>query len=185
MVFEGSGLGLAISKAYVEMLGGIISVESAENNGSKFVFTIPYIIRKIKNEVENLVENIETDSKKNGNLNLLIVEDDEVSSEFLKSTLNGMFKEIIVVDNGKDAVETCRDNPELDLVLMDIKIPIMNGYDATKEIRKFNKDLLIIAQTAYALHGDKEKAIESGCNDYITKPIDKELLLEIINKLLN
>ena len=95
-----------------------------------------------------------------------------------------MFKEIIYVNNGKDAIETCRDNPDLDLVLMDIKIPLINGYDATKEIRKFNKDLLIIAQTAYSIQGDREKAIEAGCNDYISKPINKLLLLEMIEKLL-
>jgi len=68
---------------------------------------------------------------------------------------------------------------------MDIKIPIINGYDATKEIRKFNKDLLIIAQTAYAMHGDREKALEAGCNDYIKKPINKRFLLERINRLLD
>jgi CheY-like chemotaxis protein len=99
--------------------------------------------------------------------------------------LEGIFKEIIFVNNGKDAIEICRDNPDLDLVLMDIKIPLINGYDATKEIRKFNKDLLIIAQTAYSMHGDREKAIEVGCNDYISKPINKIFLLEMIKKLLD
>lgn len=184
LVFEGSGLGLAISKAYVEMLGGEISVDSDLGKGSKFTFTIPYI-RKIKSNVEKLEENIETDSNKIKKLNLLIAEDDEVSTEFLKTSLESLFNKIIFAVNGKDAVEKCRNNPELDLVLMDIKMPKMNGYDATKEIRKFNKDLLIIAQTAYALHGDKEKAINAGCDDYISKPIDKKLLFDIINNLLN
>ncbi len=182
-VFEGSGLGLAISKAYTEMLGGEIFVESTEGEGSKFTFTIPYN-KKSGKEVVKLVENIDVGRKEINKLNLLIVEDDAVSSEFLKCTLEGIFKDIIIVENGKDAIEICRDNPNLDLVLMDIKIPIVNGYEATKEIRKFNKDLLIIAQTAYVMHGDREKAIEAGCNDYISKPIDKELLLEIINTLL-
>lgn len=183
-VMEGSGLGLAITKAYVTMLGGEISVKSEEDKGSKFVFTIPYI-QKSEEEVVEFVENIDTGSKEINKLNLLIVEDDEVSAELLKYTLEGIFKEITFVDNGKVAIETCRDNPEIDLVLMDIKIPIINGYDATKEIRKFNKDVLIIAQTAYAMPGDREKAIEYGCNDYITKPINETLLLEIINKLLD
>ncbi|MCD4679522.1 MAG: response regulator [Bacteroidales bacterium] len=96
-----------------------------------------------------------------------------------------MLNGIIIVDNGKDAIETCRDKPELDLVLMDIKMPKMNGYDTTRQIRKFNKNLVIIAQTAYALSGDKKKAIEAGCNDYIPKPLNKKLLSEIINKLLD
>jgi PAS domain S-box-containing protein len=180
-VFEGSGLGLAISKAYAEMLRGEIFVESEEGKGSRFTFTIPYV-KTIKKETEQIPESIDNDPARIKNLNLLIVEDDDVSSELLKASLQGLFKEIIFVDNGKDAIETCRNKPELDLVLMDIKMPIMNGYDATTEIRKFNKDLVIIAQTAYAFLGDKEKAIEVGCNDYITKPINKVLLLEIINK---
>ncbi|MFA9370221.1 MAG: PAS domain S-box protein [Labilibaculum antarcticum] len=181
--FEGSGLGLAISKAYTEMLGGEIFAESIEGKGSTFTFTIPYV-GTIKEGTQQVPVNIDNDAVRIKNLNLLIVEDDDVSSELLKSTMQGLFKEIIFADNGKDAIKICRNNPELHLVLMDIKMPKMNGYDATKEIRTFNKDLVIIAQTAYAFHGDKEKAIEVGCNDYITKPINKASLLEIINKLL-
>ncbi|MDE5417416.1 PAS domain S-box protein [Labilibaculum sp. DW002] len=182
-VFEGSGLGLAISKAYAEMLGGDIFAESTVGKGSKFEFTIPYV-NAIKKKTEQYPGNFKNIAARIEDLNLLVVEDDETSSELLKYTLLGLFKEIIFVDNGKDAIETCRINPEIDLVLMDIKMPKMNGYDATTEIRKFNKDLIIIAQTAYALRGDREKAIEVGCDDYITKPINKVLLLDLINKLI-
>jgi len=96
--------------------------------------------------------------------------------------LEGIFQKIIIARTGIEAVQLCKNNSEVNLVLMDIKMPEMNGYDATREIRKFNKDLVIIAQTAYAMPGDKEKAIEVGCNDYISKPINKKLLLEIISK---
>ena len=80
-------------------------------------------------------------------------------------------------------VELCEKNPDIDLILMDIKMPELSGYDATKKIREFNKDIIIIAQTAYSLTGDKEKAIEAGCNEYITKPIDKKELMEKIEVL--
>ena len=110
------------------------------------------------------------------------MEDDNVSSEFFKTILKGEFKKIILAKNGIEAIQLCKNSSEVDLVLMDIKMPVMDGYEATREIRKFNKSLVIIAQTAYALIGDKEKAIEAGCNDYITKPIDKKLLLETISK---
>jgi PAS domain S-box-containing protein len=180
-VFEGSGLGLAISKAYVEMLGGEIFVESEEGKGSKFSFTIPYS-QKVKKEIEKQPENINNEMTKTKKLNLLIVEDDDVSAELFKTILKNVFRKTIFVKTGIDAIETCRNNPEIDLVLMDIKMPGINGYIAIREIRKFNKDLLIIAQTAYAMPGDKEKGLEVGCNDYITKPIEKKLLLEMINK---
>jgi len=81
-------------------------------------------------------------------------------------------------------VEVCLNNPDIDLVLMDIKLPTIDGYEATRQIRKFNKDVIIIAQTAYALEGDREKAIAAGCNDYISKPIKKDELLEKISKIL-
>lgn len=115
-------------------------------------------------------------------LNLLIVDDDEVSSDLLEAILEGMVQKVTCTKFGKKAVEICRNNPDINLVLMDIKMPDLNGYEATREIRTFNKDVLIIAQTAYALFGDKEKAMDAGCNDYISKPIDKTLLLEMINK---
>ncbi|SNR33952.1 PAS domain S-box-containing protein [Lutibacter agarilyticus] len=181
-VFEGSGLGLAISKAYTNMLGGEISVESTEGIGSTFKFTVLHNKKNI--EMEKQFDYTENITSKIEHLNLLIVEDDVVSSYFLETILEDDFKKINTVENGVEAIEYCKNNQEIDLVLMDIKMPVMNGYDATKEIRKFNKDLLIIAQTAYAMQGDKEKAIEAGCNDYIVKPINKELLLETIHKIL-
>lgn len=180
-VFEGSGLGLAISKAYVEMLGGEISVTSIESKGSTFTFTIPYN-KEEKIEIEQIPENIDKDISNTVKLNLLIVEDDDVSSELLKIILKDNFRKIIFAEDGIEAIEICKNRPEIDLVLMDINMPKMNGYDATKEIRKFNKDLIIIAQTAYGLSGDKEKAIEAGCNDYISKPINKDKLLVLIQK---
>ncbi len=181
--FQGSGLGLAISKAFAEMLGGEIYVESNEGKGSKFVFTIPYIQKEIR-IIKESSKNIDNAPAKMKKFNLLIVEDEDVSSELLKMMLKGTFQKIITAQTGIEAIEICKNNKEIDLVLMDIKMPKMDGYEATQQIRKFNNDLVIIAQTAYAMFGDKKKAIEAGCNDYISKPINKKLLLEMIKKHL-
>lgn len=118
-------------------------------------------------------------------LKILIVEDDEFSSQLLNINLSEYSKEIIDVINGFEAIEACKNNPDIDLILMDIHLPKMNGYEATRKIREFNKDVIIIAQTAYALSGDREKSIEAGCNDYISKPINMDELESLILKHFN
>ncbi len=182
--YQGAGLGLSISKAYVEMLNGKIWVESEEGKGSAFYFTLPYNTKLEEgntsiNEILD-AQNI-TSIKK---LKMLIVEDDETSAELISIIVQEIGKVIINARTGIESVEACKKNPDIDLILMDIQIPEMNGYEATREIRKFNKDVIIIAQTAYALEGDKEKAVSAGCNDYISKPINKEILFELISKHL-
>lgn len=181
---EGAGLGLSISKAYVEMLGGEIWLESEEGKGSHFYFTIPYLNEtKEKGGIEPKIdlENIPATKK----LKVLIVEDEEFSDTYLTIILKEISNEILHSTTGIEAIEICKEHPDIDLILMDIKMSGMDGYDATMAIRKFNRDVIIIAQTAYALEGDKEKAIAIGCNDYISKPVDKDKLLEIIAKHIN
>lgn len=115
-------------------------------------------------------------------LKILIAEDEIFADEFLTIVLNDIANEILHAKNGEEAINLCKNNPDIDLILMDIKMPGVTGLSATKEIRKFNKDVIIIAQTAYALAGDDIIVIEAGCNDYISKPIDKE---KLVNKISN
>jgi len=180
--FQGAGLGLAISKAYIEMLGGKIWVESEEGIGSTFYFTLPIDSGTKEKEIpkKEISNPIDVDQFKK--LKILIAEDDESSSQLISLSIQKIASEIILVKTGTEAVEACRKNPDIELILMDIQMPEMDGYEATRQIREFNKKVIIIAQTAFALSGDKEKAIEAGCNDYISKPIKKVGLLMLLQK---
>ncbi len=183
--YEGAGLGLAITKAYVEMLGGTISLESDEN-GSRFYFTLPHSVSDVyepSSDVEQPVKKIEKSTLKLKKV--LIAEDEEVSFNFLTILLKHFNNlEILRAYNGVEAVDLAKKNPDIDLILMDIKMPTMSGYEATRRIREFNKEVVIIAQTAYALEGDREKTLAAGCDDYISKPVNKTELIYKIEKWL-
>lgn len=180
--FQGSGLGLSIAKAYAEIMGGKIWLKSEEGKGSIFYLTIPYNPQIEENVVIKKSVSPAPADKKIKKLKILIAEDDETSELLLAATIKHLGGKILTAVNGNEAVESCRNNPDIDLVLMDIKMPEMDGYEATRQIRQFNQSVIIIAQTAYALTSEKNAAVAAGCNDYITKPINHQALMILMAK---
>ena len=180
----GLGLGLAISKAYIEMLGGTISLQSKVGVGSRFLFTIPLIFDKNESNTSSILVNQKNAEQITGNETILVAEDDNINFLLLEKIMQLKNYKIIRAKNGQEAVAICRDNKNIDLVLMDIKMPILSGYEALAKIKVFRPELPIIAQTAYSSSEDQEKMEQAGFINYITKPINKEKLFEIIAETL-
>jgi CheY-like chemotaxis protein len=175
-------LGLSIARAYVEMLGGKIWAESELGKGSTFYFTTPYIPVKEEIIAAKKVGSTDTTEKKIKKLKILIAEDDESSAALQTEIIHNYSSEIFYATTGIEAVEAFLQHPDIDLILMDIQMPVMNGLDATRQIRLSNKEKVIIAQSAHVFASDTEKALEAGCNEVILKPLNRALLIELINK---
>ena len=173
--YEGSGIGLSIAKGILELLGSEIKLTSEKGKGSKFYFTFPVIESQAKGQAKS---KIRINVNNNGKQTILIAEDNDNNFFYLDLILKNEFTEIIHAWNGIEAVDLCRNHPEVSLVLMDLKMPEMNGFEATEQIRQFRDDVPIIAITAYSGNEDKQMAHEAGCDDFITKPINKQFLLE-------
>jgi PAS domain S-box-containing protein len=178
---EGTGLGLSISKAFVEMLGGKIWLKSDLGKGATFFFTIPFSAGGIENLSGNGTEKLISTKNRPYKLKILIAEDDESSEILVEELVKDFSSKILYAKTGAEAVELYRNNPDIDLILMDIRLPETDGCLATYQIRQMNKDVVIIAETAFAMRGDREKALAAGCTDYITKPISKNLFIEMID----
>ncbi|MGD0582179.1 MAG: PAS domain S-box protein [Bacteroidales bacterium] len=179
--FGGMGIGLSVAKKIIEMLGGEIWVESELGKGSIFYFTVPQKSEKLETE-RNFPDT--TGSKEDSFIGktILIVEDEASNYEFLRIFFTKMSVRVLWAKDGLEAVSLCETDPSISLVFMDIKLPLLNGLDAAKRIKKGRPELPIIAQTAYAMISDKEEALNAGCDDYLSKPIQQKRLNDIIKK---
>ena len=179
----GLGLGLAISKAYIDMLGGTISLDSKLGVGSNFYFSIPLKYDKTTHIVVRPITKIDL-SKTNEEL-ILIAEDDNINFLLFQKMMQNQNYKIIRAVNGEEAVDICINNPNISLVLMDIKMPLMDGFQALELIRPIRPNLPIIAQTAYSSSDDEKRIYDAGFNNYITKPLNRDKLFELIYKYLH
>ena len=182
---EGSGIGLSIVEKLVELFNGRVWFESTPGSGSVFHFAIPLKRATRKAGKSKLLFHTELSPFAKTMKSVLIVEDDKSSYVLMKEFLKPLKLNIHHVTDGTDAIQFIKNHPDTGLVLMDIKLPFMDGYEASKAIKKINPNIPIIAQTAYAMPGDREKAIGSGCDEYITKPLELAKLQELVKSYLS
>ena len=182
-ISEGSGLGLSIVKGMADTLGGEVHVESAQGKGSTFYFSIPL---KSESSARLKSESSVEKGHKGKEIKILVAEDDPTNFYYLNVILNREhFRQVLHASNGKEAIELFRSNPDIALILMDIKMPVIDGLEATRQIKQMNKNVPIIAITAYAMIGDEERVISAGCDAYLSKPINKKKLLEKITLFID
>jgi signal transduction histidine kinase/CheY-like chemotaxis protein len=180
--YSGSGLGLTLSKRIIDMLGGKIWVESDENQGASFYFTLTLEKPEIEEFKEIMPESAEPSGQNWKDKVILIVEDEEINYKFLETVLHDTQAQVLYAKDGMQAIDLCISINKIDMILMDIKMPEMDGYEAAKRIKQIRPEIPIIAQTAFASREDKLNSLRSGCDDYVAKPIEIELLISKINK---
>jgi CheY-like chemotaxis protein len=177
-----TGLGLILCKEFIERNNGKLWMESVEGMGSAFYFTVPSRPSPTNTEQNAKSLPITESEKKAVQIQILISEDDNTSALLLKRLVSGFCNKALMAVNGVGAVDFCRNYPDIQLILMDINMPEMDGYEATRQIRSFNQEVVIIAQTAFVLDNDQKKVLQSGFNDFLPKPIAKDKLLAMVHK---
>jgi len=181
--YGGAGLGLALSKGYVELLGGFIHLQSAPDKGSRFSFSIPFKpVNSVANQAEAPVKEINL--MFSAEKTILVAEDEDNNYMLIEEMLSNMNVKTVWARNGLEAVEECGHKPLPHLILMDIKMPEMDGIEATRQIKSIHPDIPVIALTAYAMDEDRKRILEAGCNDYIKKPVNSVQLKILLGKYL-
>ncbi len=179
---SGLGLGLSIAKENAKLLGGKIELISESGKGTTFILILPY--KSTTNKIE-FINNSE-DNDIDNTISILIVEDEEINFVYIDLIIRNKFPNLNIIHakNGYEAINHCKKNNQIKLVFMDIKMPVMNGYEATIEIKKIKKDLKIYALTAYSNEKDKEKALKAGCDDFLSKPVNKEKIYSVVSQII-
>ncbi len=181
-LYEGNGLGLALSKKIINGLGGTVRVESELNNGSEFFVSFPKkMIKKLFIQNSTSGEKSEPVSSLEGKV-ILIADDEIINFLLVKELLKKDKCKILYAENGQEAIDKCVKNESPDLVIMDIKMPVMNGIEATRKIKEFRKSIPVIAYSAFVLNNEKQMALEAGCDDYLPKPVSRQVIIETIRK---
>jgi CheY-like chemotaxis protein len=183
MDYGGNGLGLAIVKAYVELLHGSLYLKSEKNKGTKFTISIPISKTEVKTSENVTGEPIHEPHEENVVKTVLIAEDEYGNYRYLYELLHSDTLKILHAINGREDLEICKNNDEISLVLMDIKMPLMDGRSAAKAIREFRPNLPIIAQTAYALESERSNYLKIF-DDLIAKPIKRNELKQKMERFI-
>lgn len=178
-LYDGTGLGLAISKAYTELMGGEIRVKSELHKGSTFYFTLPLV------RGETALNSNESPQKENNLKTILIAEDDEINFMYFAEIVKNLNIKLLHAKNGEEAVKFCNGKEQIDMIFMDIKMPVMDGHEATKKIKSLKPEVPIIAISAYFEDKEKEISKKMGCVDYLTKPVEKEDIINKIHRITN